>query len=195
MKKKSDITIFFWGWIASATAVLIPTVLLVFIKRLYPDFFNSSSDKISVILYLVGAFFSGLFTIWRVQLKAAEKEVEIEDINKQIEVLSDEIEEYKKAYYSISPKTRIIDLLCDLHVKAKDCSGKKEILELFMSRIGEINKDSTFDPNHLGGIDIPDDDFKKPKTTKSQHKKASVNSPDDTYLNEGWAHFIKSKIM
>ncbi|MFW8177405.1 hypothetical protein, partial [Klebsiella pneumoniae] len=64
-KKTSDIGMFIIGWISSALAIVIPIIILILIKKYLPDEYASYGDKITILAYLVGAFFSGLYASYR----------------------------------------------------------------------------------------------------------------------------------
>lgn len=153
-KKNSDMGMFIIGWIASALAIAVPITVVILIQRYLPDIFGKYGDKITILAYLTGAFFSGLFATYRVSCKSNEKD----DV---IEGLQEQIESAKKAYNALSPKTKIISLLHELHM-ASSTLGKPEILKLIMKKIGEANNDSSFDPRYDGMIsNLKDGEFKE----------------------------------
>lgn len=163
-KKSSDIGMFVIGWIASALAVAIPLVVLIMIQKNLPNEYEKYGDKISVIAYLAGAFFSGLFASYRVSCKSDEKDEIISGLESQIE-------SSKKAYSALSPKSKIIGLLHELHT-ASNTLGKPGIQKLIMRKIGEINDDSLFDPRYDGMINqIDDDQFKESRPQKERNQK------------------------
>lgn len=163
-KKSSDIGMFVIGWIASALAVAIPLIVLIMIQKNLPNEYEKYGDKISVIAYLAGAFFSGLFASYRVSCKSDEKDEIISNLESQIE-------SSKKAYSALSPKSKIIGLLHELHT-ASNTLGKPGIQKLIMRKIGEINDDSLFDPRYDGMINqIDDDQFKESKPQKERSPK------------------------
>lgn len=163
-KKSSDIGMFVIGWIASALAVAIPLVVLIMIQKNLPNEYEKYGDKISVIAYLAGAFFSGLFASYRVSCKSDEKDEIISGLESQIE-------SSKKAYSALSPKSKIIGLLHELHT-ASNTLGKPGIQKLIMRKIGEVNDDSLFDPRYDGMINqIDDDQFKESRPQKERNQK------------------------
>ncbi|ELQ6048491.1 hypothetical protein R2200_004195, partial [Cronobacter malonaticus] len=159
-KKKSDLYIFIVGWAASTLAVGVPTGALIFIKHLYPEAVTSYGDRITVITYLVGAFFSGWFTTYRVVCKSNEKDIEIESYKEKASELQKDIDDAKKAYRSLSPKSKIISILTDIHDEAKKLTTE-ELSDLLIKKIKEINNDSTFEPRYDGMIiHVSDNDYK-----------------------------------
>lgn len=158
------------GWIASALAVALPLVSLILIKKYAPDTYSNYGEKINIFAYLIGAFFSGLFTSYRVSCKSDEKD----EIIKKLE---GDIENAKKSYSALSPKSKIIGLLHELHT-ASNTLNKPSIQKLIMKKIGEINKDSSFDPRYDGMISqIDDDKFKESKSQKeSEPRKMKIKS-------------------
>lgn len=172
-KKSSDIGMFIIGWIASALAIAVPITVLILIQKNLPDVFEKYGDKITILAYLTGAFFSGLFATYRVSCKSEEKDSIIADLEEQIEAA-------KKAYNALSPKSKIIALLHDLHMSSSNL-GKPDILRLIMRRIGEINKDSSFDPRYDGMINHLDDkEFKENKSiAKRENDPVSKYAADE----------------
>lgn len=165
-KKSSDIGMFVIGWIASALAVAMPLTVLILIQKYFPNEYNKYGDKINVTAYLVGAFFSGLYASYRVSCKADEKDETIAKLEEQIEAS-------KKAYSALSPKSKIIGLLHDLHT-ASHSIGKPAIQKLIMRKIGEVNNDSSFDPRYDGMINqIDDNQFKESKPQKERPPRQS----------------------
>jgi len=169
-KKSSDIGMFIIGWIASALAIAVPIMTLVLIEKYYNEFYLKYDSRINIIAYLVGAFFSGLFTAYRVSCKSDEKDATIKE-------LTDQIDESKKAYNTLSPKSKIISILHELHTSSEKLS-KPEVLKLIMRKIGEINKDSSLDPRYDGMISqINDDEFKDGKTSSTGTSSKNKNTP------------------
>lgn len=178
-KKQGDLSIFIIGWVASTLAVGVPILFLIIIKNYFPGAQTDFGDKLSVIIYLLGAFFSGLFTTYRVVCKSSEKDLELKDKDSRIESLESEIEEAKKAYSSLSPKSKIISILLEIHQAASSLS-KQDCTRLIMKYIKEINSDTTFDPRYDGMIAYAkDSDYKKEKlvsTTTSTTLQTTYNS-------------------
>ncbi|ENJ4020633.1 MULTISPECIES: hypothetical protein [Enterobacteriaceae] len=177
-KSQSDLGIFVIGWLASTLAVGVPTIFLIVFKKYYPDTPSNYDDKVSIIAYLIGAFFSGLFTTYRVVCKSKEKDNEIEERDNKINELEKDIEDAKKAYRSLSPKSKIISILVDIHSASYDLS-KKEIMKSLMRKVKEINNDSTFEPRYDGMIIyVADSDYKK-----EIHSNNNANTKKINYSN------------
>lgn len=177
--KQGDLGIFIIGWVASALAVGVPTLCLVLIKKYSPDTATDYGDKVSIIAYLLGAFFSGLFTTYRVVCKASEKDLEIQEKNNEILRLEKEIEESKKAYRTLSPKSKIISLLLEVH-QVCSSSSKQETTALIMTKIKEINSDTTFEPRYDGMLaHVSDADYKK----EQKSNKPTISSEGTEYHN------------
>ena len=165
-KKTSDIGMFIIGWISSALAIVIPIIILILIKKYLPDEYASYGDKITILAYLVGAFFSGLYASYRVSCKSDEKDQTIRELESQIEGA-------KKSYNALSPKSKIIGLLHELHTASHSLS-KPAIQKLIMKKIGEINDDSSFDPRYDGMISqIGDSQYKATGTSEERQDSAS----------------------
>lgn len=165
LKKQTDLNIFIIGWVASALSVGVPTLILILIKHYYPNAATDYGDKTSIIAYLSGAFFSGLFTTYRVVCKSKDKDLELQDKNQRIQELERNIEDTKKAYRSLSPQRKIISLLLDLQQESKSLS-KQDYLQLIMKKIKEINSDTTFEPRYDGMLtNVNDSDYKKESNT------------------------------
>ena len=192
-KKQTDLGIFIIGWIASALSVAVPTFILILIKHYYPNASTDYGDKISIIAYLCGAFFSGLFTTYRVVCKSKDKDLELQEKNKKIQELERSIEDTKKAYRSLSPQRKIIALLLDLQQASKSLS-KQDYLQLIMKKIKEANSDTTFEPRYDGMLtNVNDSDYKKESNTATPQAKSN-NKKYSGIILEGNVFFKDSKI-
>ncbi|EOC0878222.1 MULTISPECIES: hypothetical protein [Cronobacter] len=189
-KKQSDLGIFIIGWFASALAVGVPTACLILIKKYYPNASTDYGDKLSIIAYLFGAFFSGLFTTYRVVCKASDKDIEIDEKSEEIKRLEIALEDNKKAYRSLSPKSKIISLLLEVHQACSSLS-KQDATALIMKKIREINSDKTFEPRFDGLLEhVNDSDYKResnPANHSMAPKRAQYKSIAGHYV------FYKSK--
>jgi len=184
-KKTSDIGMFIIGWIASALAIAIPLLILVLIKKYAPVDYQNYGDKISTLAYLTGAFFSGLYASYRVSCKSDEKEQIIKDLEKQIE-------QAKKSYSALSPKSKIIGLLHEIHT-ASNSLGKADIQKLIMKKIGDVNSDSSFDPRYDGMISqIDDDQFKA--TNPQTEKEKAVNDIKSETISRSLKDIVSFKV-
>lgn len=143
-KKVNDIIIFLYGWAASFLAVALPILMLGIIKKAYPAFSRAYEDKVSIAAYLLSAFFSGLFTTYRVHRKSVEKDLDISKISKENKSLKD-------AYQALLPKKKIISILTGL-LKSSSQSTPDEISQLIIKKIEEINSDSFMDSTWEGMV-------------------------------------------
>jgi len=184
-KKQTDLGIFIIGWIASALAIGVPTIFLMLIKHFVPTVQTDLGDKLSIIAYLFGAFFSGLFTTYRVVCKSKEKDETIDILGIKTKKLQDDIDNAKKAYRALSPKQKIISLLLDIHSEAAKLTID-ELKNLIIKKIAEINNGNLFEPRYDGMIiGIPDSDYKKkkpsePKSTPLNQTRYSFTTKDST---------------
>lgn len=181
-KKQTDLSIFIIGWIASALSVGVPTLILILIKNYYPNAATDYGDKTSIIAYLSGAFFSGLFTTYRVVCKSRDKDLELQEKNGKIQELERSIEDTKKAYRSLSPKSKIIDLLLELQ-QASISLTKQDLLQLIMKKIKETNRDTTFEPRYDGMLtNVNDSDYKRESNTATSQTKSNNKKYSDIAL-------------
>jgi len=190
-KKVNDIRIFIYGWIASFLAVLLPLSILTLTKSLYPSFSRENEDKVTIIAYLLGAFFSGMFTIYRVHRKGVDKDEEIEELKKENESL-------KKAYRAVLPKKRILNILTGI-LKTPSDTTAEEIKQLIIKKIEETNSDCFMDSTWEEMIHFLEkyaefNEFKQPMQSDSNAK--STKSPlSNTYSFESQpANFSENKI-
>ncbi|AKG68260.1 hypothetical protein WN53_03460 [Serratia fonticola] len=186
--KSNEILIFIFGWIASFFAVAVPIMLVSYINTNTPTISADYKDRITILSYLAGAFFSGLFTTYRVYRKGKEKDSEISQ-------LTQENNELKNAYQAISPKKKIIiKILTELYKKSHDMS-KGQILSLLIKKIEEINEDSAMDSSWEGMINYLKNhaqfnEFNQPVAMNSAQQEIGRKS-EFTYNKNGQSFEIK----